>query len=491
MKTHRNAAKHVVSTDIPPWKLWEETDRAERAIRFIETYLVIPKGYGSGSRLRLAQFQKDWLRSSLKDGITSSVLSLPRGNGKSSLLAALAVWSLFDEDETTGAPVVPVVATTINQAIRSVYGVCLAFIAAEPELSNRSIKYSAIGSPKTICPRNNGELFPVSSDVDGLQGLDPSLAVCDEIGFQPQESWDALLLASGKRPRSLVVGIGTPGLDRDNALWHLRTLVHEAQVIPGFLFTEYAADHGQPVGDTQQWRKANPALREGFMNEAALETALALSPEASFRTFRLGQWIDGQAGWLGADGRSVWDALATRYSFTHKQPVWVGVDVGIKRDSTAVCIVGYKPDGKLHAQVKLWIPTTETPVDVTDVMNYLRQICSQYQCGAVSYDPRFFDVPAAMLHDEGLPLIEVPQSPERMTPIIGNLYELLMTGGMTHDGDAGVTQQVLNAIPRFNERGFTLQKSKSRGRIDAAISIALAVDRAQHKTKPKPAIVVL
>ena len=30
------------------------------------------------------------------------------------------------------------------------------------------------------------------------------------------------------------------------------------------------------------------------------------------------------------------------------------------------------------------------------------------------------------------------------------------------------------------QRGFTLQKSKSRGRIDAAIALALAIDEAQH-----------
>ena len=61
-------------------------------------------------------------------------------------------------------------------------------------------------------------MFPVASDLAGLQGLDPSLAVVDEIGFMPVACWNALVLASGKRPQSLVVGIGTPGIDHDNAL---------------------------------------------------------------------------------------------------------------------------------------------------------------------------------------------------------------------------------------------------------------------------------
>lgn len=486
-----NASKKVENTEEAPWFSWKITNRAERAIKFIETYCVLPKGHGAGKRMRLAKFQKNWLRRVLVDGVTSAVMSLPRGNGKSTFLAALALWALFDHDPESGSPQVPIVATTMNQAIRSVYSVAIQMVEREPELRTRSIRYSAIGAQKLTVPYNSGEMFPVSSDVDGLQGLDPSLAVCDEIGFQPQESWDSLLLASGKRPNSLVVGIGTPGVDRDNALFRLRRLVMEGGALPGFIYVEYAADHGYRADDITQWRKANPALLEGFMKEAALLTALKLSPEASFRIFRLGQWVDGVESWLGADGRAVWDALKDQYEFIDKAPTWIGVDVGIKRDSTAVATVQFRPDGRLHCKVRLWVPTKDEPVDVTDVMEHIRRETNRYKVGAVSFDPRFFDVPATMLHDEGLPMVEIPQSVERMTAIIGAAYEMIMRKEISHDGAEGFTEQVLNAVPRFNERGFTLQKSKSRGRIDAAIAMCLAADRALHRGKPRPKVVVL
>lgn len=440
--------------------------------------------------MRLAPFQKAWLRTVLEPSVNSAVLSLPRGNGKSTFLAGLALWALFDADAEQ-APQVAVVATTVTQAVRACYGVALAMVDKNPELKSRSIKYMAIGATKLVCPVNGGEMFPVSNDIDGLQGLDPSMAVVDEIGFQPIESWDSLLLAGGKRPRSLVVGIGTPGYDKNNALYHLRSLSRSGAVLPGFSYTEYSADAGCALLDETQWAKANPALADGFLGIDALRTAVALSPEASFRVFRLGQWVDGVESWLGVDGRAVWDSLETSYSLVSGEPAWVGVDIGIKRDSTAVVTVQYKPDGKLHAFCKLWIPTTDEPVDATDVMQYLRDLCDTYRVGAISYDPRFFDVPAKMLYDDGLPMVEVPQSVERMTPIIGNVYELIKSGDITHDKDVPFSEQVLNAIPRFNERGFTLKKNQSRGRIDGAIALSLAVDRAQHKTKPRPAVVVL
>ena len=57
-------------------------------------------------------------------------------------------------------------------------------------------------------------------------------------------------------------------------------------------------------------------------------------------------------------------------------------------------------------------------------------------------------------------------------------------GEIHHDGDPLLASHVLNAVPRFNERGFTLQKSKSRGRIDGVIALALAIDRAMREERP-------
>ncbi len=493
---NRNARKKVLRTDPAPWDSWKGLTRAGRCIKFIETQCVLPKGYGAGKPMKLAKFQKRWLRRVLAAGVRSAALSLPRGNGKSTLLAGIALWAVFDSAAfRSGAPQVPIVATTLRQAVRSVYGVALAMVAVNPEMADRSLTYSAIGDTRLAVPSNGGEMFPISHDVDGLQGLDPSLAVCDEIGFQPQDSWDALLLASGKRPGSLVVGIGTPGIDRSSALFALRSLVKEGGTLPGFLYTEYAADPGCATDDEAQWRKANPALAEGFMDISALRMARAITPSGRFRIFRLGQWVDGVQSWLGEDGSAVWDSLEDSYRLVPGAPTWAGVDVGIKRDSSAIVLVQYRPDGRLHAHCRLWVPTKEEPVDVTDLMGYLRTVCKTYQVGAISFDPRLFDIAAKTLYDEGLPMVEIPQSVERMTPVIGHTYELVMSDppGISHDRDEAFATQVLNAVIRLNERGFTLAKSKSRGRIDAAIALSLAVDRATHKKAPRirPPLLIL
>jgi phage terminase large subunit-like protein len=480
------ATKRVADSSPGPWKLWPEKRRHLRAIRFIQTYCRSPKGQGHGQPLRLAPFQKQFLRATLADGVDIGILATPRGNGKSSLGGALAVWALFDDD-ATGAPQVPVVATTIGQGIRSCYGVAVSMIKAEPELLRRSLIYTGVSTPRVTVPFNEGELFPVANDPDGLQGLDPSLAIVDEIGFQPVESWDSLRMASGKRERSTIIGVGTPGFDHENALYHVRKAIHEGAKLPGLVFREFAAPEGCRTDDRKAWRKANPAIRAGFLRESALETDLGITPEGHFRLFRLGQHVDGTDSWLGASGRAVWDALEAPWDFVAGDPTWIGVDVGIKRDSTAVVAVQRDPAGKLHAIARFWVPSADEPVDVTNVMEHIRELARAYDVQAVSFDPRFFDVPAKMLADEGLPLVEIPQSVERMTGVLGSLLELIKRGEIAHDGDILLRQHVLNAVPRFNERGFTLQKSKSRGRIDGAIALGLAVDRALREA-PAPEV---
>jgi phage terminase large subunit-like protein len=69
-----------------------------------------------------------------------------------------------------------------------------------------------------------------------------------------------------------------------------------------------------------------------------------------------------------------------------------------------------------------------------------------------------------------------------MTAACGSLYSAIRGGRITHDGDSAFATQVLNAVPRYNEHGFVLSKAKSnpRGKIDAAIALALAFDRLER-----------
>jgi phage terminase large subunit-like protein len=125
------------------------------------------------------------------------------------------------------------------------------------------------------------------------------------------------------------------------------------------------------------------------------------------------------------------------------------------------------------------MPTEDGRLDVADVMDHIRNLADEFDVHEVAFDPRFFDLPAQMLADEGLPMVEIPQNVARMTPAVGQTFEAIKRRELTHNGDPKLTAQVLNAVARMNESGFTLAKSKSRGKIDAAVAMCIAFHRAQ------------
>jgi phage terminase large subunit-like protein len=476
----RNSAKLALVDTAPDWTRWRTKSPAARAIRFAETYLIVPKGHGAGKPMKLATFQKNMLEELLDDAsLRSAIVSMPRGQGKSTLSAALALWALHDNEHS---PQVPVIATTLQQAIRTVYDTCRRMTEVSPALAERTISYSAIGATRLFVPRTSGVLYPLPADPDGLQGLDPSFAIVDEVGFVDQDLWDAMVLASGKRPRSMVLGIGTPNVERRGAMFELRERSMEGAELSGFRYIEFAADQGCELRDRDQWRKANPAIGAGFLAEDALEMAVDTSPEASFRVYRLGQWELAGENWLpiGAFDACRRPGVGLR---TDGEPVFIGLDVALKHDTTAVVAVQRQGD-EFVAVATVFDPKGST-VDIGQIEDHLRVMHQTYPVQEVAYDPAYFERSAQALLDEGLPLVEFAQSAPKMVPACGHAYEVIATGQLVHDFGDQATEQVLSAQPKVAGEGWRLSKGRTKRKIDTAIALVMALDRATT-VEPQP-----
>ena len=88
----------------------------------------------------------------------------------------------------------------------------------------------------------------------------------------------------------------------------------------------------------------------------------------------------------------------------------------------------------------------------------------------------FFEIPARMLEEEGILVIEFNQSPQQMAPACGLAFDMIIHQQVVHAGDIDETRQVLAAVKVQQERGFTLSKGRSRIHIDAAITLCMGVD---------------
>jgi phage terminase large subunit-like protein len=315
------------------------------------------------------------------------------------------------------------------------------------------------------------------------------VAVLDEAAFAVQETWDALLLAAGKRPESKCVGVGTPSFDPENAMLTVERAWKSGQTIPGFEFLEHVAPEGCDHRDERVWPLANPGLvtKPPILAIDALRTSLAISPEQSFRCFRLAQWPTAAAGgWLGDAGSELWDRLTDPYEFVAGAATWAAVDMSQRSDCSAVVAGQFRDDGRFHVKAKVWYPPDGGTVDPRDVMEHLRRLDRDCDLRQVVYDPRFFDLPALQLRDEGLPIVEFPQSLDRMTPAVMGCHEAISRGEVTHDEDDVFRRHILNAQPAYTDRGFTLSKAKSAkttaGKIDAAVALCMA-----HRSATLPA----
>lgn len=448
-------------------------------VAYAELLLHVSKGPRAGQPLLFAPWQR-WLLNGLlerrPDGrrrLRRALIGVGRKNGKSLFGSALALYHLTESTEQAEV----YAAAGDRQQARIVFGEAKWQVQNSPPLAGICKVYrDAIEVPST------GSVFRVlSADAKLQQGLNPSLVLFDEVHVQPNDDlWDALTLGSGARVDPLVVGITTAGYDLDTLcgrLYRYGQQVAAGEVDdPAFGFWWWEADDGCAVDDPEGWAAANPNLADGLLDVEDLEVSARQTQESAFRRYRLNQWTRSHESWLPA---GAWERCAGAPAFDAELPVWVGVDMALKHDSIAVVAVQVDGDGRRLVRHRIWFPDGDT-VDVAAVENHLRDLHRMFRLVEVAYDPAYFERSAQQLADDGLPMVEFPQSAGRMVPACQVAYEAICTGLVVHDGSPELTDQVLSAVARPTEGGWRLSKGKSKRKIDGAIALVMALDRASR-----------
>jgi phage terminase large subunit-like protein len=199
-----------------------------------------------------------------------------------------------------------------------------------------------------------------------------------------------------------------------------------------------------------------------------------------WRRFGCGIWTEGEEPWIDP---GMWDRLRGDVVIGPDDPVWVGVDVGVRHDSSAVVTVA-GTDGEVACKARILRPG-EGGVPLELVEQAVRDACEGMNVREVVYDPWTFRRSAELLEREGLPMIEFPQSAERMANASANLYRLIETGQLVHDGNAELRAHVMAGAVKQTERGWRLVKNPSSPRaIDALIALAMAALPAASSLAP-------
>ena len=205
--------------------------------------------------------------------------------------------------------------------------------------------------------------------------------------------------------------------------------------------------------------------------------------ETAYRRYRLNQWVrtDGES-WLP---KGAWELCRSDDELDPTVPVFVGIDMALRHDSIAVVVAQLQESGRVVTRAKIWYPQ-DGIMDVAAVEQHIRELGLEFTVQEFAYDPAFFQRSAEAMSDEGFTMVEFSQSTSRMVPACGTLYEYIVNGRLAHNGDPVFTDQVLSAAQRSTDQGWRLSKGKSKRKIDAAIALAMAVDRATRRTETLP-----
>lgn len=396
-----------------------------------------------------------------------------RKNGKSTLAAAIMLYHLV-ADRADAQRQIIAAANDRNQA-RMVFDAAKQMVNASPKLS------AVCTVQRDVIRFKDSTYRVVSADAGRQQGLNPSAVSLDEYAFSKSaDLFDALTLGSAARNQPIFLVISTAGPDPDGpfaALCEQGERVNSGEAVDETLFYR---SWGPRIGDTvdhldpEVWRACNPSY--DILNPEDFKAASQRSSEASFRIYRLSQFVRGASTWLP---HGLWDSLATEDTLEPGTAVVLGFDGSWKGDSTA--LVACRTEDLRVFVLGHW----EAPADdahwrvpMADVRAALNDALAAYTVRNLVADPYRWEETLDNLEAEGHPVEAFPtNSLKRMVPATQAVYDAARDGRLSHDGNPALARHVGNAVLREDKNGARVTKeyAASRRKIDLAIAMILAV----------------
>jgi phage terminase large subunit-like protein len=118
-----------------------------------------------------------------------------------------------------------------------------------------------------------------------------------------------------------------------------------------------------------------------------------------------------------------------------------------------------------------------------DAAEFIAELADTFTVVEAAYDPWQGALLAETMEQRGLVAVQFPQSDSRMQPASERLYRAVTEGRLVHDGDPVLAQHVHAAVAKQTRRGWRLHRPGAEP-IDAAVALAIGLDRAEHVEPP-------
>lgn len=459
------------AASLEPLKWSTRSKGVDHFRNFCRRYLKVPRGVGARKSLRPRDWQLDMCRPLFEGSAHINVWVLPRGNGKSGLVAAIALHHLFTFGE--GARVMVVAQN--DKAAQRLLDTAKRMVALEPELDERAQVYK----DRIYVPGTDSEFKAVASEQSAVEGEDLTLAIIDEIGFTDVDVYEAALLSTGKRPGSKLVAIGTPSTPRMRDKSPLLGLVTAGRAgDPTINLVEYSAPDNCTLDDEEALAAANPALGDWLDLDVIRASMPPKTSEAEYRRARLGQWVlQSGESFMPADA---WGECARPgVAIPEGTPVVLALDGSQRWDATVLMMASVSPVP--HVEVAGWWFGDHDPdfeVSHAEVENTILDFAERYKVREVTADPYLWQRTLQVLQEEGLPVSKFSQSAGRMSPALAEFRAAALDGKVTHQDDHRVNAHMLAAQLIETGHGMKLGKPSKEMHIDGAVATVMAYSRA-------------
>lgn len=341
-----------------------DEELANRPIEFIERFCKQSKGE-LGAPLKLELFQKakhqavfGFINADTGFRQYNEVLDIRgRKNGKTTELAADGMYMLLADGE--GSPEVYTTATRKEQADKG-YNECLNMRLQSPLL----MKYTRKRKSDLYCDFNFGFIMSLSSNTNGLDGLNSHMVTIDELAaIKNRDLYDLMKQSMGSRNQPVLNCITTNGFIR-NSIYDSQ-YKYACKVLDGkikddqFLPFIYELDDKDEWDKPEMWIKANPGLGtikkipflEGCVKKAKVDPAFKAT--VMVKDFNMTE--NSASAWL------CWDELnnETEFDFT-KMGFRYGIggfDLAETTDLAAAKVLCMRPnDPHIYVLQMYWLP---------------------------------------------------------------------------------------------------------------------------------------
>jgi phage terminase large subunit-like protein len=492
---------------------------ADIAVRFFEENLTHSKGELGGKAFVLEQWQKDYvskLFGTMNGEVRqyrTSLLAIPRKNGKSTLCAGIALKLMFDGEP--GAEIYSCAADR-DQA-RLVFEMAKVCVENSPKLRSRLRVFR-----NSIVREDTHTTYKaLSAEAFTKHGLNAHGIIFDELHAQPdRELWDVMTTSTGARRQPLCVAITTAGFDRKSICWELwryALAVRDGAIKdPTFLPAIYAAEPADDWTAEDTWRKANPNLGVSVkLDDLRVRCKRAQdmpTEENTFKRLHLNMWTEQDTRFLQMSHWAQGDKPCP--VMLDGRECFAGLDLATTYDTTCFCLLFPLEDGTFWVEPHFWIPEENmrdrvkrdrvpydvwakagklhlTPGNVTDfdqVRADIVALSKKYNIRQVAIDRWNAHQITGQLQGEGINVLGFGQGYGSMSSPTAALEAAVVGGKLLHGGHPVLAWQAASVAVQSDHQGNKKpSKAKSTERIDGIVALIMALGIHATSTAPAPA----